>query len=57
MTNEEWAREIVNEFLIKPEIEAHDKARLSCRKSGGSYKYFRTQGYVCILHDTEGKPE
>jgi hypothetical protein len=28
--------------------EIHDRAKLECRLSGGTYEYFGTQGYHCI---------
>lgn len=38
--------------------EAYDKAHLACRRSGGSFEDFRSQGYVCIHpKETGEKPE
>ncbi len=32
----------------RAENEAWWKAKLECRKAGGSYEYFGSQGYACV---------
>ena len=38
----------VGVLVYKRGDEAHDRAKLECRLSGGNYEYFGTQGYHCI---------